>query len=418
MKRQPQHRGSGTPASSTTRHGRYVGPAVLAVVAIMLVGCQSRSLSKLELFGPQPPPQSLFTTTTDGWSLNLLRFEPTRPARNADPVICCHGLSYNAAFWDLTEQTSLPRYLQKRGFDVWCVSLRGSGQSTKPTVAQLRRLFRLNLAALDPIAAAQRQSGLLKLDWTVDDHVKYDVPAVLKFVAERTGRSRVHWIGHSMGGMVMFAHLATGGGERINSFVAAAVPVVMPHPLNDVYQTMLANMKVIQIGNAVVSTSLPALIGTLVGPRLQSPVDRLFYNAENVDYLVGHRLSYLAQEEISPGQFQQLMDMVATEHFRSSDGQIDYAQRLSDVATPTLFLVGALDHMATVGAVKWSYRQLGASDKRFVLFSKINGRLVDYGHDDLIIGRHAREEVYPQVLRWLKAHPAQEAAPASQPHAQ
>jgi polyhydroxyalkanoate synthase len=381
----------------------------------MMIGCQSQPVQKLELFGPQPAPQSSFITTDDGWSLNLLRYEPARPAANTDPVICCHGLSYNASFWDLTERTSLPRYLQKHGFDVWCVSLRGSGQSTKPTVSQLRRLFRLNLDVFDPAALAHRKAAVLKMDWTVDDHVNFDVPAVLKYVTESTGRKRVHWVGHSMGGMIMFAYLGAAGGERINSFVAAAVPIVMTHPLNDVFDTMLKNMQVIQIGNAVVSTSWPAIIGTLVGPRLQSPVDRLFYSADNVDYLVGHRLSYSAQEEISPGQFRQLMDMIRTEHFRSADGQTDYALKITDIQTPTLFLVGALDHMATVGAVKWSHKRLGSSDKDFVLFSRINGNLADYGHDDLIIGRHSEEEVYPTILRWLKDHRVDGPVPASAP---
>jgi len=391
-------------AAPGQRAARAVAVVVVAL-SLMLAGCQSQSVKPLALFGPQPAPESLFVTTSDGWSLNVLRFAPSSPLRDADPVICCHGLSYNAGFWDITEKTSLPRYLQKRGYDVWCPSLRGSGQSTKPTVAQLRRLFRLNLSALEPGAIAQRKSGLLKADWSVDDHVRYDVPAVLDFVAQTTGRQRVHWIGHSMGGMVMFAHLSGGGGERINTFVAAAVPMVMLHPLNDVFQTMVDNMQVIQIGNAVVSTSLPAIMGTLVGPGLQSPIDRLFYNADNVDYLVGHRLGYQVLEEISAGQFGQLMDMVRNEHFRSTDGSVDYAEQIDRIHTPTLFLVGALDNMATVGAVQWTYNRVGSSDKQFMMFGRINGKLADYGHDDLIIGRHAQEDVYPHIVRWLQRHP-------------
>ncbi|MFQ6048102.1 MAG: alpha/beta hydrolase [Phycisphaerae bacterium] len=367
-------------------------------------------MQPLEVFGPQPAPKSYFTSTPDGWSLNLLRYQPSRPKPDADPVICCHGLGYNASFWDLTDQTSLPRFLQQRGYDVWCVSLRGSGQSTKPTVAQLRRLFRLNLTALQPEALLRRRPGLLKLNWTVDDHIRQDLPTILRFVTRTTGHRRLHWVGHSMGGMIIFAHLATTNDQRINTVVAVAVPMVMLRPLNRVFQTMLNNMQVVQIGNAVVSTSLPAIIGTLVGPRLQSPVDRLFYNADNVDYLVGHRLSYLAQEEISPGQFRQLMAMLRTGQFRSADGTVNYAEQLPSVRVPTLFVAGSLDQMATVGAVKWAYNRIGASDKRFVMFAKINGHLADYGHDDLIIGRHARSEVYPQILRWLEVHPRRSSA--------
>jgi polyhydroxyalkanoate synthase len=177
---------------------------------------------------------------------------------------------------------------------------------------------------------------------------------------------------------------------------------------------MVDNMQVVKIGNAVVSTSLPAIMGTLVGPGLQSPIDRLFYNADNVDYLVGHRLNYQVLEEISAGQFRQLMDMVRNEHFRSADGSVDYAEQIDRVQTPTLFLVGALDNMATVGAVKWTYNRVGSSDKQFMMFGRINGKLADYGHDDLIIGRHAQEDVYPHILRWLRRH-SRPAQPSTQP---
>jgi len=47
------------------------------------------------------------------------------------PVILCHGLTYNALFWDLIPECSFAEYLSSQGFDVWAVSLRGSGLSQK-----------------------------------------------------------------------------------------------------------------------------------------------------------------------------------------------------------------------------------------------------------------------------------------------
>jgi pimeloyl-ACP methyl ester carboxylesterase len=38
--------------------------------------------------------------------------------------------------------------------------------------------------------------------WTVDDHLQKDVPAVLEYVLQATGAKQLHWIGHSMVGVV------------------------------------------------------------------------------------------------------------------------------------------------------------------------------------------------------------------------
>ena len=60
--------------------------------------------------------------------------------------------------------------------------------------------------------------------------------------------------------------------------------------------------------------------------------------------------------------------------------------------------------MATVGAVKYSHREVSSPQKQFRLFGRINGDRANYGHDDIIIGRHARQEVFPEILKWLNNH--------------
>jgi hypothetical protein len=70
--------------------------------------------------------------TADGWTLVAHHYRPTaRPVAGAPPVILCHGLTYNAQFWDLDPSCSPAEYLAAAGFDVWAVSLRGCGLSQK-----------------------------------------------------------------------------------------------------------------------------------------------------------------------------------------------------------------------------------------------------------------------------------------------
>lgn len=352
-------------------------------------------------------PLRYTTITTDGWAISLLRYRPGKIDKTMYPVVLCHGLSYNSQFWDLDKDVSLARFLCNAGYDVWVPSLRGAGWSTKPPISRLRQLFlRGDLYTTGGVFTSAGR-GLLKLNWTVDDHIHYDVPAILEFVCKETGTRKVHWIGHSMGGMILIGHLDRHPDERrIASFVALAVPVFAIHPLSMPLDQLTQGRGAIEISNAMISTNLPALIGMIAGKSFPTPIDTLFYNRTNVDDDIIHRLNAWATEDISPGQLGQLIDMLKKGKFTSIDGKIDYTAGLRQIKIPAMFCVGTLDNLATACAVKRLYNQWGAVKKAFVLFGKVNGFTCDYGHDDLVIGRDSRQEVFPVILKWLKTLPA------------
>lgn len=384
--------------------------AVLAILAasILIAGCQGSTW-----FGARGPwkgqIETYYTETSDNWSLQVDRFQPDDPDPSANPVVLCHGLSYNNRFWDLTEKVSLARHLAAAGYDVWSVSLRGAGRSDQPLASVGRKLLAGSIQPGFFTEAHKRKlGGAAFSDYSVDDHISYDVPAVIRLVKEKTGAKKVHWIGHSMGGMVMFAYLATHAQEAakdVDTFVAVSVPMVMFHPLNKAMQLQVDHAGALKAGNVFVSTSYDAFVAKVLG-KLAPPTgsESLFLNRDNVDDGVLRLLAHLAQESISPGQLAQLLAMAAEENFYSQDRKVNYTALLDRVTTPTLFMVGQLDNMASVGAVKFAYRQVSSQDKAYRLFARINGDRADYGHDDIIIGKHAGKEVYPVILNWLKAH--------------
>ena len=59
--------------------------------------------------------------------------------------------------------------------------------------------------------------------------MRYDVPAILDYVQRETGHDRVNWVGHSMGGMLMFPYLELepAGHERIANFVAMGSTIIL-----------------------------------------------------------------------------------------------------------------------------------------------------------------------------------------------
>jgi len=376
---------------------REAGLTLAIVSGALLAGCGAAGKG-LDL------PKGYVAVTADGWALSLLRYAPANPDPSLPPVVLCHGLSYNGQFWDLARQVSLARWLRDAGYDVWVPSLRGAGWSTKPPISRLRQLFlRGDLYTAGGVFTSAGR-GALKINWTVDDHVRGDVPAILEKVTGETAARQVHWVGHSMGGMILIAHLTAHPDEaRLRSFVALGAPVFVIGPLSRPLKQLAETRGAVEVGNVLLSTNLPALLGLIGGKALAGPTEALFYNRDNVTDDVIRRLNAWGTEDISPGQLGQLIDMVAGGLFRSIDKKVDYTAGLERLRTPALFCAGTVDNLATVGAVKRLYARWGGKPKRFEMFGVVNGQRGDYGHDDLVIGRRAREEVYPALRRWLDA---------------
>jgi pimeloyl-ACP methyl ester carboxylesterase len=135
------------------------------------------------------PARVAHTLTDDGWRLALHVYEPPPGATSRrHPVLLCHGLAANHIAFDVHADVSLARHLARRGYLAIAVDLRGHGHSEHPTTRRPRRF-----------------------GWSFDDYLERDVPAAIAFAKTRSGASAVHWIGHSMGGILGYAHLAGSG---------------------------------------------------------------------------------------------------------------------------------------------------------------------------------------------------------------
>eukprot|EP00291_Cryptomonas_curvata_P011844 CAMPEP_0172189260 /NCGR_PEP_ID=MMETSP1050-20130122/22418_1 /TAXON_ID=233186 /ORGANISM="Cryptomonas curvata, Strain CCAP979/52" /LENGTH=153 /DNA_ID=CAMNT_0012863921 /DNA_START=321 /DNA_END=779 /DNA_ORIENTATION=+ len=116
----------------------------------------------------------------------------------AAPVILCHGAFANRVTYDLgAGRPSLAVFLAERGYDVWALELRGHGRSQKPPWLQnvLHQGFNV-------------PNGDAEGSWSVMAYIQHDLPAAVDYVRSRTGAARVHWVGHSMGGIVVYSWLA------------------------------------------------------------------------------------------------------------------------------------------------------------------------------------------------------------------
>jgi len=358
------------------------GEAVEGVGAIMLAPFAGRAKDVT----------TYFADTEDDWTLALHRYEPKRARKNTMPVILCHGLGYNGNFWDLDEQHSFAGYLCGQGYDVWIQDLRGGGLSTRPGWVLLHGP-ELDLEKL-------LKTRIDKFDWTIDDHILHDAPTAIDLVKKERGAEKVVWIGHSLGGMVGLGYIERSGRDDIAAIAVMAAPMIVEQPPSKIMSSVKTLRPVLQsVNNRFNAILHMASIGTL-----DTPLDALFYNKENMDSNVVSELYRKGAEDISDGVLNQVFDTVDSGQFRSKDREFNYVENLGMVQAPILLVAGFVDNMATVGAVRYTYNQVGSEDKEMLLFSIANGYSVNYGHSDLVLGKKASREVFPEIGKWLKRH--------------
>ncbi|MED6131799.1 hypothetical protein PIB30_013281 [Stylosanthes scabra] len=152
--------------------------------------------------------QELQVTTEDGYILSLQRIPEGRRSENNNgnnkkqPVIIQHGVLVDGVTWLLNSpEQNLPLILADNGFDVWIANTRGTKFSRRHT-------------SLDPSQPAY-------WNWSWDELVSYDLPAVFNYVSSQTGGQKIHYIGHSLGTLMALASFSEG--KLVNQVKSAAL---------------------------------------------------------------------------------------------------------------------------------------------------------------------------------------------------
>ncbi len=326
-------------------------------------------------------PRVYRVPTRDGWKIALYNYAH-RPYDHAlDSVILCHGLTANRFNVDAPGELSLARYLHAAGWDVWVLELRGAGRASRPRLWNRKRY-----------------------DWNFDDYVHHDLPAAIRFVLNRTHRDKVHWVGHSMGGMLAYAFLATHGQDWARSVVTVGSPSMraVRHPLLDKIVPARGLLKLAGRVPVGASTRLIAPLMPLYARLLGS----LFMNPANMRARDLRRLARRAVDDVPASLFYQLADWYAHGGMSGHYGFVSYTESLQRITVPLYVMAGAADKLTPAQDLAGIHDTLGSTDKRYHAFGRDTGCHHDYGHIDLILGKHAREEVWPHILAWLDEHAA------------
>jgi pimeloyl-ACP methyl ester carboxylesterase len=174
---------------------------LLNVVLLAVAGWMLLQVA-LRVLAPKPAPadEEVEVRTADGWTLRLYHTRPKGTPRGV-PVILGHGYTMSRACWELSPRSSMVRALAEAGHDLWVPHYRGDPGTTGPGGR--------------PLAT---DAGLEEL-------ATKDLPALIEAVRQATGAPRVAWVGHSMGGMLIYLYLAQFGSGALDRVVTLGSPV-------------------------------------------------------------------------------------------------------------------------------------------------------------------------------------------------
>ncbi|MGC8657847.1 MAG: alpha/beta fold hydrolase [Desulfomonilaceae bacterium] len=319
-----------------------------------------------------------YVKTRDGWRIAIHNYRPSDPVQGK-PVILCHGIASNRFMFDLDNAPSLAGFLKNGRRDVWVAELRGSGCSDQPGLLLSNR----------------------PMKWTFDDHLTYDVEAIIEHVMKQTGAGSVHWVGHSMGGMLAQAYISRTGSSSVASVIALGSPVNFESIKNHLFAKALRLRPILRILPFNPLMPLIKLLAPVGG--LFPGILSIFVSCGNIERLALRKVTAMGLELISSSAvWLDIARFVDSGKFSDSFGK-PYLEKLRGSPTPLLSICGSKDLMAPERSVQPCSCNTGGEFpiREKIVLGKDSGQIDDYGHIDLLLGVRAQEEVFPLVEQWL-----------------
>jgi len=252
--------------------------------------------------------------------------------------------------------------------------------------------------------------------WDFDDLVTKDVPLGIEYVLQKTNAKQLHWIGHSMGGMLHLAYLSTGSQKMAQIRSGITVGSTLMHLGSgsgfDQLTILLKLKKYIPAWLVIPNGSFHTLISPFLG-YISTPLESFQVQAANMDPKITRMLFRFGFHRIPVRLLIQLASSIVGEKGATDrTGKISYLEQLVDVvkkspksASNLMLIAGEKDKQCPIVAAENSYNRLvsvwPSGKLKLRIFGKKYGHKESYGHNDLLIGKNVGSEVYPEIESWL-----------------
>ena len=318
--------------------------------------------------------------TKDGWQILLYRRLP-REGRG-EPVLLCHSLSSNHLNFEIPAGESLVDVLSEAGYDCWGIDTRACRSAVPPR-------------------------GARKGSATLDGVLLHDLPAAVAFILERTGYSQVHWVGHSLGGMLLYAYALRFGPAQLAGGVTLGSPPGFKGSRLAVRPWISA---IAPLFHGVMEYFMRALVP--FATRRHPRTELLPINWKNVHPKLSDAELFHAVEMPAPRIAAQMELWASRGIWTMCDGTLDVQARLPELTVPLLAVFGGVDPLVPLREARDFVESIAAASKQMLVLSRANGQEMDYSHIELVFARNGRLDLYEPIVAWLRAHPTAGLAPA------
>ncbi|XP_073004159.1 uncharacterized protein [Typha latifolia] len=393
------------------------------------------------------------------WRLALWRYTPSpeAPKRN-HPLVLLSGVGTNAIGFDLSPGASFARHMSMQGFDTWIVEVRGAGLSKRESELKMLKQSNKSAGSDSGLLEARKNSAIsdqirdlsqrlvkiieegqrsvspqlfdlqdrfsatvedfqkqldliVSYDWDFDHYLEEDIPAAMDYIRlqSKTSDGKLLAIGHSMGGILLYAMLSKCGHEGVNSGLAAVVTLAssvdyttsnsslkLLLPLADPAQVL--NVPVVPLGALLAAahplSTRPPYVLSWLNPQI-SAQDMM--HPELYSKLVLNNFCTVPAKVLL-----QLTTAFREGGLRNRIGTFSYNDHLHKNSVPVLSLAGDQDLICPPEAVFETVKLLPQHLVTYKVFGKSAGP--HYAHYDLVGGRLAVDEVYPCIIEFLSRH--------------
>ncbi len=324
---------------------------------------------------------------SDGWPLSCYEYAPgPRAEPHPLPVLLVHGTQSRFTLFDLGEgvegramgEEGLAPYLASRGFRVFSLDLRGRGQSL-------------------PASHFGRLRARTWRGWSVEDFRDRDLPAAIAQVCAITGAGALDYLGHSLGAILIFSLLARRPYlpvRRVVNVGGVDAAAMRPGSCDERFELIPRLYSASRFAPYLPLEAVMPVAARLAGMPWSAPLLSAFVHPPNMERgalrrVFGHALTGTSARKLES----------MYRWFQDAEGR-NLAEGARYVH-PTLHIAGVADRLVRPQMVAESLARGRHPESRMILLGRAHGHRSDYGHCDLLVGRHAHREVYPQITEWL-----------------
>ncbi|NXF96099.1 LICH hydrolase, partial [Eubucco bourcierii] len=348
------------------------------------------------------PSEEYEVTTEDGYILGVFRIPAGRNNQNTGQkpaVFLQHAFLGDATHWiSNLPKNSLGFLLADAGYDVWIGNSRGNTWSIKhKTLKPCQKEF---------------------WQFSFDEMGKYDIPAELYFIMNKTGQKDVYYIGHSEGAAAGFIAFSTYPelAKRVKLFLALGPVTLCSHATSPLVKIAKAPVPLIRLGLGCkgafhqikflkgpvtqLCTSLDKLCGRILTYIAGGSIKNL--NTSRIDTYVGHSPAGTSVQNIIHWH-----QTANTNQFRAYDYGSKENMKKYNQSTPPEYKIEKI----SIPIAVWS-----AGDDKFAdpkdmakLLPRITNLIYHehfppWGHLDFIWGLDATEKMYSKIIELMKKH--------------